>query len=91
MSTAPASILITQVSYNSGIMKNKRLYRSREDIMVAGVLAGLAEHFGNDPTIWRLAFAVFLVITGVMPGVLLYLIAWLVIPKAPASKIIDVD
>lgn len=72
-------------------MKKKRLYRSSKDVMVAGVLAGLAEHFDNDPTLWRLAFIIFLLITGVMPGLLIYIIAWVVIPKAPEAEVIDVD
>jgi phage shock protein C len=61
----------------------KRLYRSKDNIMVAGVLAGLAEFFDHDPTLWRLGFIVFLVITGLMPGVLIYLIAWVIVPVAP--------
>ena len=61
----------------------KRLYRSRSDVMIVGVLAGIAEYFGHDSTIWRLAFVAFLVLTGIMPGVLLYIIAWIVIPLEP--------
>jgi len=69
------------MSYNEN-MTSKRLYRSRDDVMIAGVCAGLAEHWEQDPTWWRLAFALFLVLTGFMPGVLLYVIAWIVMPVA---------
>jgi phage shock protein PspC (stress-responsive transcriptional regulator) len=57
----------------------KRLYRVREGRVVAGVCAGLAAHFGIEPTLVRLAFALFTVFGGA--GVLLYLVAWIVIPE----------
>jgi phage shock protein PspC (stress-responsive transcriptional regulator) len=57
----------------------KRLYRPREGRVVAGVCAGLATYFGVDPTLVRLAFALVTVFGGF--GVLLYLVAWAVIPE----------
>lgn len=57
----------------------KRLYRAREGRIVAGVCAGLATYFGVDPTLVRLAFALITVFGGF--GVLLYLVAWVVIPE----------
>ena len=57
----------------------KRLYRIREGRVVAGVCAGLAAYFGIDPTLVRLAFALFTIFGGA--GVLLYLVAWIVIPE----------
>jgi phage shock protein PspC (stress-responsive transcriptional regulator) len=57
----------------------KRLYRAREGRVVAGVCAGLATYFGVDPTLVRLAFALVTVFGGF--GVLLYLVAWAVIPE----------
>lgn len=61
---------------------NKRLYRS-ENKLVGGVLAGLAEYFAQDTTLWRLGFVILLIVTGLMPGVLIYLIAWVIIPLQP--------
>ena len=58
---------------------SKRLYRTREGRVVAGVCAGLAAYFGIDPTLVRLAFALFTTFGGA--GVLLYLVAWIVIPE----------
>ena len=59
---------------------HKRLYRSREDRMVAGVAGGMAEYVGIDPTIvrilWVLAF-----LPGGVPGFLLYGLCWLIIPN----------
>ena len=57
----------------------KRLYRSRRDVMIAGVCGGIAEYFDVDPTIVRL-IAVILVL-GWGSGLLAYLIAVLIIPK----------
>ncbi len=61
----------------------KRLYRSRTNKILGGVLAGLAEYFNQDPTLWRLGFIVVLFITGLMPFMLVYLIAWIIIPESP--------
>ncbi len=63
-------------------MAHKRLYRS-DNKLVAGVCAGIAEYFDHDPTLWRLGFAFFLLVTGVMPGLLMYILAWIVIPRGP--------
>ena len=59
--------------------ETKRLYRTREGRVVAGVCAGIAAYFGIDPTLVRLAFALFTIFGGA--GVLLYLVAWIVIPE----------
>ena len=57
----------------------KHLYRAARRRVVAGVCAGLADYFGVDPTLVRLAFALVTVFGGV--GVLIYLCAWVVIPE----------
>jgi phage shock protein PspC (stress-responsive transcriptional regulator) len=57
----------------------KRLCRSRDGRVVAGVCAGLAAYFGVDPTLVRLAFALLTIFGGT--GILLYLCAWIVIPE----------
>jgi phage shock protein PspC (stress-responsive transcriptional regulator) len=56
----------------------RRLYRSRDDRMIAGVCGGLARYFGIDPVIVRVA-AVALVFAG-GAGLLAYLAAWLLVP-----------
>lgn len=63
----------------------KRLYRSRDNQLVAGVIAGMAEYFDHDPTLWRLAVVFLFLVTGIMPGLLFYVIAWIVIPVAPVE------
>ena len=78
MSGRPRSghdLAMTEPSSNG----TKRLYRVREGRVVAGVCAGLAAYFGIDPTLVRLAFALFTIFGGA--GILLYLCAWIVIPE----------
>jgi phage shock protein C len=60
-----------------------KLYRDEEGAMVAGVIAGLARHFKQDPTLFRVAAILFIVITGFFPGLLIYLGAWIVMPTKP--------
>jgi phage shock protein C len=50
--------------------------------MVAGVCGGLGEFFGIRPFWFRLGFAIAL-IPGGIPGLVPYIILWIVIPKAP--------
>jgi phage shock protein PspC (stress-responsive transcriptional regulator) len=59
----------------------KRLYRSRNDRTLAGVCAGIAEYYGWDPTMVRVAWVILTLLGG--SGILLYLIMWLVMPEAP--------
>ena len=64
-------------------MSGKRLYRSRDDRMIAGVCGGLGEYFNIDPTIVRLVL-LFLMLWG-GGGFLVYILAWIVIPEQPVS------
>ena len=45
-------------------MNGKRLYRSETNQMLCGVCAGIAEYFGIDPTLVRLAWVLFCVLGG---------------------------
>ncbi len=60
----------------------KRLYRSEEDRLIAGVCGGLGEHFGIDPVIIRILMVI-LVLAGGTTGFILYLLFWLIIPRQP--------
>jgi phage shock protein C len=57
-----------------------RLNRSTQDRMIAGVCGGLGSYFGIDPVWFRFAFVVLALGGG--SGVLIYLIAWLVVPES---------
>ena len=59
----------------------QRRRRSRRDRWLAGVCGGLGEFFGLSPAWFRLAFLIAFIPGGV-PGLLVYLILWVVIPKA---------
>ena len=59
-------------------MNGKRLYRSESNRMLCGVCAGIAEYFNLDPTLIRLAWALFCVLGG--SGVLAYILAAIIIP-----------
>lgn len=61
----------------------RKLYRTKEDRMVAGVCAGFARYYGQDPVLWRLGAVIFLALTGFMPGVLAYAVAVVLIPLEP--------
>ena len=58
----------------------KKLRRSRRNRVIAGVCGGLAEFFGISSFWFRLAFLLAL-LPGGIPGLLLYLIAWIIIPN----------
>jgi phage shock protein C len=65
-----------------------RLVRSRTDRRIAGVCGGLAEYFDVDPTIVRVTWVILSIFAGaVVFGVVAYLIAWLIIPPAPAAAL----
>lgn len=59
----------------------KRLFRSSTDRKIAGVCAGIAEYLDTDPTVIRLATVVLALITGVIPFILGYIIAWWIVPE----------
>ena len=58
----------------------RSLRRSRSNRIIAGVCGGLGEFFGLSPFWFRLGFLIALIPGGV-PGILLYMIAWLIIPN----------
>jgi phage shock protein PspC (stress-responsive transcriptional regulator) len=59
-------------------MESKKLYRSQNDKMIAGVCSGLGHFFGIDPTIVRLLF-VFTALLGAS-SILVYIVLWIVVP-----------
>ena len=61
----------------------RRLYRNKENKIIGGVCAGLAEYFDIDPVLVRLLF-VLLVFQGGL-GVLAYIILWIVVPARKAD------
>ena len=61
------------------------LRRSRSNRMIAGVVGGLAEHFGIDPTLARVLYVVGSVVSVAFPGILVYVLLWAIIPQDDAQ------
>jgi phage shock protein C len=59
----------------------RRLYRSSTNRVFSGVCGGIAEYWGGDPTMVRLATAFVGLITGIFPMVILYIVAAIVVPE----------
>lgn len=64
-------------------MFEKRLYRDSENAQIAGVCQGIANYFKIDVVIIRIIWALIFFFGGF--GLLLYIILWIVIPKANTS------
>ena len=63
---------------------SKRLVRSATDCKIAGVCGGLAEYLEVDSTIVRLVWAILTIVPGaIFLGILAYLVAWFIMPRAP--------
>lgn len=58
------------------------LRRSRSNRMIAGVVGGLAEHFGIDPTTARVLYVVASIVSAAFPGILVYVLLWAIIPQS---------
>lgn len=64
----------------------KRLYRSREDKMVAGICGGMGEVYEIDPTLIRLGLVFIGLATGIVPLLVAYIIGAIIIPVGPLPK-----
>ena len=66
----------------------RRLQRSRTDRKLAGVLGGWAAYLGLDPSLVRIAYVILTILTGFVPGTLLYVLMAFIVPaereRAPA-------
>ena len=66
--------------------KNKKLTRSRSNRLIGGVLGGFAEYFGWDATLVRVIFVVVSFFSTAFPGILVYILAWILMPDAPKKS-----
>lgn len=57
------------------------LTRSRDNAMIGGVCAGIAEHFGWSITGTRVAYVLLSILSVAFPGILVYIILWLILPR----------
>jgi|SRR5215472_792133 len=67
------------------VLARKRLIRPRGERKIAGVCAGLAEYFDLDLTLVRVLWLVGTFFSGIVPGIIGYVIAWIVMPEEPAA------
>jgi phage shock protein C len=61
---------------------SRPLRRSRTNRQIAGVIGGLAEYFRLDPTLLRIIYVVGSIVSAAFPGLLVYVLLWLLIPEA---------
>ena len=59
----------------------RTLSRSRDDRILAGVMGGIARRFGWNPTLVRVVFLLLSIVSAAFPGIVVYLILWLLIPE----------
>jgi len=59
----------------------KRLTRSYDDRMIAGVCGGIAQYFDVDPTLVRAGYVLMSAISAGFPGLLIYVILWIIMPR----------
>lgn len=71
--------MIVENTYNIWSLFMKRLYRSNDNRLIAGVCGGIGEYFDIDPVIIRLLSLLLVAVGGA--GVFAYIIAWVVIPS----------
>ena len=61
----------------------RKLYLSREDSKIFGVCGGIGQTYDIDPTLVRLTVVFLCLATGILPLLLTYIIAWVIVPKEP--------
>ncbi|MDR3687637.1 MAG: PspC domain-containing protein [Coriobacteriia bacterium] len=64
-------------------VNGKKLYRSRTNRMIGGVMGGVAEYMGVDATVLRVIYAFLSLFTGIWWGFLLYILAMIIVPEQP--------
>ena len=57
------------------------LVRTRRNKVIAGVCGGLANWLGWDPTLVRVAYVLLSILSAAFPGILVYIILWIVMPQ----------
>ena len=60
---------------------SSKLFRSREDKVIAGVCAGLADWLGWDVQTVRILYVIISIFSAAFPGTIVYLILWAVMPE----------
>ena len=61
----------------------KRMHRSRSEKKLLGVLGGVADYTGLDPSLIRIVYVIATILTGFVPGIFLYVVMAFVVPREP--------
>jgi len=64
----------------------KLLTRSKENKVFAGVFGGIGEYLDMDPAIFRFAYMMITIFSGIFPGVIAYFLGLFIVPAAHESK-----
>lgn len=64
----------------------KKLHRSNNHRMIAGVMGGVAEYLGWSPMVTRLLFFLVSSLSAAVPGILIYVVLWIVMPNATQAS-----
>ena len=67
----------------------KKLYKSSTNKMIAGVIGGCAEYFQIDANLLRIGYVIVAILTGVVPAIIAYIIAVIIIPEKPMVYHVD--
>jgi phage shock protein C len=62
---------------------NKKLHKSKNNKVITGTLGGVGEFFNVDPNIFRAVCTGIVVFAGILPGILVYVLVAIIIPKKP--------
>lgn len=63
------------------------LQRSKKDRMIAGVCGGIAKTLGWDPTLVRVTYVLASILSAAFPGILVYIILWVLMPEEDGEKL----
>lgn len=63
-----------------------KLHRSKNNRILAGVMGGIAEYVGWSPFWVRILFVVISSLSAAVPGILIYIVLWFVMPKATSQS-----
>lgn len=63
--------------------RRKRLTRSWSDRMIAGVLGGFGQYFNCPANLLRVAYVILSILSGIVPGIIIYVIMVLIMPPDP--------
>jgi len=73
--------LLVRLEIGSCMKNIKKLRRSSKNSIFAGICGGMGEYMAIDPVVIRLVWIFIVLVTGIFPGVFVYIIAIFIIPK----------